>query len=64
MLWQDRQLSPMKIGAVPVLARVHAGDLRRVAPGKVIRVQETEGGEWQRVLVTYINEYGHIFANK
>jgi len=54
----------MKIGAVPVLARVHAGDLRRVAPGKVIRVQETEGGEWQRVLVTYINEYGHIFANK
>ena len=53
---------PCKIGTIPKLLRVHAGD--RIAVGKYVRVKYDEGGRWEKVLVTEVHDDGYFKADK
>jgi hypothetical protein len=63
LTWLSRA-KPCKIGTMPMLVHVHAGDYKRMAPGKYARVRYAEGGRWERVLVTRVDQDGYFMANK
>ncbi len=63
MRWFNRDLTPMKIGTVPHTVLVHGSD-KPVMPGKWVRIKETEGDKWHRVLVDRVNPDGHVFAKR
>jgi hypothetical protein len=62
--WHSNVLTPMKLGTVPCCVLIHGTDRKRMAPGKWIRIKECEGDRWHAVLVTEINETGHVFASR
>lgn len=61
-----RSLSSCKIGTIPALVYVHGRDLKRIAPGKRIRVREQQGQDWMQVLVTSVSTdgSGYFFADR
>lgn len=56
--------TPCKIGTVPVLAIIHGGDRKRMAPGVRIRIREDERARWTWALVRSMSPDGHFFADR
>ena len=64
MGWYERDLVPMKIGTVPHVVLIHGNDKAKVAPRNWVRIKESEGDHWHKVLIDAINPDGHIFAQR
>ncbi len=63
-MWRPGQkgLQPCKIGTIPAVVRVHGKD--KIVVGEWIRIQETENGRWERVLVQRVNPDGYFQADR
>ena len=64
MSWYDKDLTPMKLGTIPKVVLIHGTDKRNMAAGKWIRIKESEGDVWKRVLVESVREDGTVVASK
>lgn len=59
--WLDKA-RPCKLGTMPALVHVHGRD--KIAIGSCVRVQEIEGGRWNRVLITAVHIGGYFKADR
>lgn len=53
---------PCKLGTMPALVRLDGRSSLEV--GKRVRVQETENGHWNSVLVTRLDPDGYFMADR
>lgn len=64
MSWWDKDLTPMKLGTVPMTVLIHGTDKRSMTPGKWVRIKRSEGDKWLSVLVEAIRDDGTVVASK
>jgi len=62
--WFSLDLTPMKLGTIPMLVLIHGGDKKRLAAGRWVRIKDSECGKWYKVLVEHIRPCGTVVASK
>lgn len=55
---------PAKLGTVPMLLHVHPTDLKKLAVGNYVRVQDALNAKWEPVKVTRLDPDGYFMADR